>query len=74
MMKMIVGYTGVARHVISCGMFHQVLQWHIIILGRSYIFFKRNIISPEMYLLDGLLADMMKTWKRDMPTSTMKKG
>ena len=67
-------YTGVARHVISLGMLLQVLQWHIISPGRSCRFCKRHIISPKMYLLYGLLAEMMKTWQRARPTSSMKKG
>ena len=56
-----VGYTGVARHVISPGILLQVLQWHIISLGRSCRFYKRHIIILEMYLLDGLLREMINT-------------
>ena len=74
MMKMIAGYTGVARHVISPGMLLQVLQSHIISLGRSFRFCKRKIISPGIYLLDGLLTEMMKTYKEARPISSMKKG
>ena len=74
MMKMIVGYTGVARHVISPKILLHVLQWHIISDGRSCKFCKRHIISPEMYLLDGLLTEMMKTYMEARPTSNMKKG
>ena len=74
MMKMIVGYTGVARHVISLGMLLQVLQWHIISPGRSCRFCKWHIIIPRMYLLDGLLTEMMKTYMEARPTSNMKKG
>ena len=74
MMKMIVGYIGVARHVISPGMLLQVLQWHIISLGRSCRFCKRHVISLWMYLLNGFIVDMMKTYMEARPTSSMKKG
>ena len=69
-----IGYTGIARHVISPGMLLQVLLWHIISLGRSCKFCKRNIISPRMYLLNVLLTEMMETYMEDRPTCRMKKG
>ena len=72
--EVILGYTSFERHVIGPGMILQVLQWHIISPMRSCRFCKRNIISPKMYLLDGLFAEMMKTWQRARPTSNMKKG
>ena len=59
--EVIVGYIGVARHVTSHVMLRQVFQWHEISPRRSYRFCKRHIINPEMYLLDGLLIEMMNT-------------
>ena len=56
MMNMIVGYVGVARHVISTRTLLQVLQRHIISPGRSFRFCKA--ISPELYLLDDLKTYM----------------
>ena len=67
-------HTGVARHVISPGILLQVLQWHIISPHRSCRFYKRNMISLGMYLLDGLLAEMMKTYMEARPTSSMKRA
>ena len=72
--EVIVGYTSATRHVISPGILLQVLQWHIISPGRSCRFCKRYIISLGMYLLDGLLVEMMKTYMEARPTSNMKKG
>ena len=71
---MCLGYTCVARHVISHGILLQVLQWHIISPGRSCRFCKRHVISPGMYLLNGFLPEMMNTCMEARPTSSMKKG
>ena len=65
--EVILGYTGIARHVISLGMLLKVLQWHIISPRISCKFCKKHIISPGMYLLDGLLAEMMKTYMDARP-------
>ena len=72
--EVIVGYTSIARHVISPGMPLQVLQWHIISPRRSCRFCERNIIIPQMYLLDGFLVEMMKTYMNSRITSSTKKG
>ena len=72
--EVIVGYTSIAKHVISPNMLLEVLQWHIISPGRYCRFCKRHIISLGMYLLDVLLIEMMNTYMEARITSIMKKG